>query len=301
MLAENFYDSTKQHSFTFPGDSGRKSGNTWIFTTRPTQYAIDPSGWIMSEKLDGVRAFWDATKGFRSRNHNQLQSPEWFARDLYKCVPKGFVLDGELHVPDANASTVSGILHRTSSKDEWSRVQFYVFDVIGPLVNFAERSELLKEIVEACNCPELIFLPQTKVRNMQHAYQFYKSVVLAGGEGVVLKNPNSLYEHRRSSNMLKWKPVLSSEAKVVGFNVGAHQTLGSFQVALLDDPSIEFKLAGKMSKKFREQYVFRKTKLTEILSHEVPHLNDIVGFEYMNLSSAGVPRQAVFIGKRLFA
>jgi hypothetical protein len=51
---------------------------------------IDPTGWFMSEKLDGVRAYWSGSK-FYSRQGNQFIAPAWFTKDLPK-EP----LDGEL-------------------------------------------------------------------------------------------------------------------------------------------------------------------------------------------------------------
>ena len=52
---------------------------------------IDPKGWYMSEKLDGVRCFWDG-KNLYSRNGNIFYPPDWF-KDL---LPKDLALDGEL-------------------------------------------------------------------------------------------------------------------------------------------------------------------------------------------------------------
>lgn len=51
---------------------------------------LDPAGWLMSEKLDGVRAYWDG-KQFLSRQGNLYLAPEWFVAGLPD-VP----LDGEL-------------------------------------------------------------------------------------------------------------------------------------------------------------------------------------------------------------
>src|SRR3954447_2549458 len=50
----------------------------------------DPKGWWISEKLDGVRAYWDG-KQLLSRLGNVLHAPEWFIKDLPK-----HSLDGEL-------------------------------------------------------------------------------------------------------------------------------------------------------------------------------------------------------------
>src|SRR5437868_6812014 len=50
----------------------------------------DPKGWWLSEKLDGVRAYWTGT-GFSSRLGNVFHAPAWFTEGL-PAVP----LDGEL-------------------------------------------------------------------------------------------------------------------------------------------------------------------------------------------------------------
>src|SRR6478609_7109030 len=39
--------------------------------------ATDPTGWWMSEKLDGVRAYWDGQQ-FLSRQGNLYHAPDWF-------------------------------------------------------------------------------------------------------------------------------------------------------------------------------------------------------------------------------
>jgi DNA ligase-1 len=50
----------------------------------------DPTGWWLSEKLDGVRAYWDG-KQFISRLGNAYLAPDWFIEGLPE-----FPLDGEL-------------------------------------------------------------------------------------------------------------------------------------------------------------------------------------------------------------
>ena len=54
--------------------------------------AADLSDWWMSEKLDGVRAYWDG-KQFLSRHGNIYYAPDWFIEGL-PTVP----LDGELWI-----------------------------------------------------------------------------------------------------------------------------------------------------------------------------------------------------------
>ena len=67
-------------------------GQTLTTTPAPTKHVVvapplllaeswspetNPSGWWLSEKLDGVRAYWDGTQ-FLSRNGNRYVAPEWF-------------------------------------------------------------------------------------------------------------------------------------------------------------------------------------------------------------------------------
>src|SRR5262249_18432283 len=40
----------------------------------------DPTGWWMSEKLDGIRAYWDG-EAFVSRLGNKFFAPDWFIED----------------------------------------------------------------------------------------------------------------------------------------------------------------------------------------------------------------------------
>ena len=54
-------------------------------------YSCINLGWWMSEKLDGVRAYWDG-KTFYSRLGNEFIAPSWFIKNF----PSHMTLDGEL-------------------------------------------------------------------------------------------------------------------------------------------------------------------------------------------------------------
>ena len=74
----------------------------------------DPTGWLMSEKLDGVRCYWNGTNMY-SRNGNPFYAPdEWKAK-----LPK-MALDGELWTSRDNFQKIVSIV-RKHGKDteEW--------------------------------------------------------------------------------------------------------------------------------------------------------------------------------------
>ena len=54
-----------------------------------------------------------------------------------------------------------------------------------------------------------------KCEGKEHLQQFNKSIIEKGGEGVILREPGSLYESGRSSGLRKYKPYLDTEVKVV--------------------------------------------------------------------------------------
>ena len=54
------------------------------------------TSWVMSEKLDGIRAYWDGTN-LISRGGKIIHAPPWFIKDY-----PAFELDGELWCRDAS-------------------------------------------------------------------------------------------------------------------------------------------------------------------------------------------------------
>ena len=73
--------------------------------------------WI-SEKLDGVRAFWNGSM-LISRHGSKMKCPGWFVEQL----PKDFSLDGELWIGRGTFEILNGTLNSNDSLG-WKRIQF---------------------------------------------------------------------------------------------------------------------------------------------------------------------------------
>jgi len=69
------------------------------------------------------------------------------------------------------------------------------------------------------NHPYLQVAPKEECQNIQHLEQFLQTIIDQGGEGIILRNPESVYEPGRSRNFLKLKTAREAEAKIIG-NVG---------------------------------------------------------------------------------
>src|SRR5689334_13871413 len=83
----------------------------------------DLTGWWMSEKLDGVRAYWDGKKMF-SRHGKEINCLDEFLDGL----PKGTPLDGELWMGRGTVEKLIGTLNSPSQRD-WKLIKYMVFDL----------------------------------------------------------------------------------------------------------------------------------------------------------------------------
>src|SRR5580765_5358133 len=94
---------------------------------------IDLAGWWMSEKLDGVRAYWDG-KRFLSRLGNEFHAPDWFAEGLPRSP-----LDGELWIERKSFQQTVSIVRRQDKSDHWRQIRYLVFDAPAQADPFEER------------------------------------------------------------------------------------------------------------------------------------------------------------------
>lgn len=243
---------------------------------------IDPAGFLVSEKLDGVRAWWDGQR-LRFRSGLPVLAPRWFTERL-----PGLPLDGELWLGRGTFDVLSGIVRRSAAVDAaWLDVRYLVFDLrdddgrFGP---FERRIELLRRAVaEAAHAP-LQVVSQRAGLDRVALRQWLAEVVRAGGEGLVLHHAGSPWRAGRSDALLKLKPLHDAEAVVVAHVAGQGRhlgRLGALHVRTAD--GVEFLLGTGLSDRQREQ---------------PPAVGATVVFTHRGLTAGGVPRFASFLRVR---
>ena len=104
--------------------------------------SIDPTGWWMSEKYDGLRAWWDGQKLW-SRKGNLIHAPGYFLAEL----PRDIVLDGELWIGHGKFEETMSIVRSETPDERWKRVRFMVFDAPKANGNFEQRMQFLRATV----------------------------------------------------------------------------------------------------------------------------------------------------------
>src|SRR3954467_2589469 len=79
--------------------------------------SIDPTGWWMSEKYDGLRAYWDGCELW-SRQGHLIYAPKYFVAEL----PNDIALDGELWVGRGKFEETVSIVRSETPDDRWKKV-----------------------------------------------------------------------------------------------------------------------------------------------------------------------------------
>lgn len=239
---------------------------------------VDVEGWWISEKLDGVRAYWDG-KQFLSRQGNQYLAPEWFTAGLPK-EP----LDGELWLDRKAFQRTVSIVRRQDKNEQWRQIRYVVFDAPSISDPFEKRISYLGEFIRELNHEFVTALDQTQCRGISHLKEELQRVEALGGEGLMLRQPSSKYVAGRSSTLLKVKTFHDAEAEVIGHQPGAGRhkgRLGALQVRLAD--GTEFSVG---------------TGFSDAQRNTPPGVGSVITFRYQELSDAGVPRFPSYVGLR---
>lgn len=240
--------------------------------------AQDLAGWWMSEKLDGVRAYWDGRQ-FVSRQGNLYHAPDWFVEGL-PAEP----LDGELWIGRKAFQRTVGIVRRQDKTDLWNEVKYLVFDAPGHGGSFEERMAHLAAEIGKWKSKFTSILDHSVCKGVDHLREELKRVEALGGEGLMLRQPGSKYVAGRSSTLLKVKSFLDAEAVVIGHEPGRGKHTGRLGALVAKLPSGKTFSVG--------------TGFTDKERAAPPAVGSTITFRYQEFSDGGIPRFPSFVRSR---
>lgn len=243
------------------------------------QAGIALDGYWVSEKLDGVRAYWDGTR-LISRSGKPIHAPEWFVRDFPKTV-----LDGELWMGRQRFDEVSGIVRRSSPSDEdWREIRYMLFDLPHFPGTFDERLTELFSLVTRMNIPWLQAIPQFRVASHEALLQELADVTAEGSEGLMLHRGSAAYHSIRSADLLKLKTLADAEATVISHVPGQGRLTGMMGSLLVEtDDGIRFRIG---------------TGFSDAERRDPPPPGSRITYQYSGTTARGVPRFARFLRVR---
>ncbi len=237
---------------------------------------LDPTPYLISEKLDGVRALWDG-QALRFRSGRPIAAPAWFLAILPNTP-----LDGELWLARGAFDALSSIVRKAMPIDaQWQQVQYHVFELPSGAGTFEQRYTQLQNVVAKTAWPQLIAVPQFRLNSALELQTRLKAVLQAGGEGLMLHLAAAPVSTGRSEVLLKLKAALDAEAQVVSHVAGKGKYAGMMGALWLQTPTgVRFKLG---------------TGFSDAQRRNPPAVGSTVTYTYRDTTPGGKPRFASFL------
>lgn len=267
-----------------------------------------PTDWVPWANLE--RKVRPVSTGLWSRYGNVIPaSDHWLDK-----LPKGIFLDGELYC--GNLQNLRKIVSRDiPSPALWDEVKYLIFESPGCEVfadgrinnaNFKKNivmedclsflgiqhycgyifsktlATLKKEVRtnKVVRVLEQVQLPQGPMAAKDEVYTMLNGIVESGGEGLILRAPNSFWMPKRIKQLLKVKPMLDSEGIVVGHTEGKNRLVGMLGALVVEWKGVKFELGTGLDDGDRHSKLFP--------------IGTKVRFKYTSLTNDGVPREARF-------
>ncbi len=256
-------------------DEKAKLNGPPILLAQPWTADVDPTGYWQSEKLDGCRALWSGTE-FISRQGNVYQAPYWFT-----CNLPTHALDGELWIGRGQFQRTISVVKRADAGDQWSGVRYVVYDAPHLNAPFEDRLSFLQGLELGSYA---YVLDQKKCESRERLKLDLEFETLNGAEGLMLRQPGSLYETKRSHTLLKVKPWEDAEAVVCGYSAGKGRhkgRMGALEVRLPDGQTFEL-----------------GTGFSDAERENPPAIGTTVTFSFTGRTDKGIPKCGAYLRVR---
>ena len=239
----------------------------------------DLSRYWVSEKFDGVRAYWDG-EDLISRHGNRFDVPAAFTRGFPEQP-----LDGELWMGRGTFSRMVGLINRHDTGPEhWRDVYYMVFDLPRAAGPFNDRLRTLRRLLKDHDNPHLRLVRQIKVADRAALNRRLEKVIEAGGEGLMLHRGDAPYRSYRSTDLLKVKPYQDAEARVVAHLPGEGRLEGKMGALLLETASGRHFRLG--------------TGFSDAQRANPPPIGSLVTYKFYGRTRHGLPRFPSFLRVR---
>ena len=239
----------------------------------------DISQYWVSEKLDGVRGYWNG-KHLITRNGTMINTPDWFTKHW----PKN-AMDGELWIARGKFEQVSSIVRQHNAlASDWRQVHFMIFDLPNASGDFSARIKQMQSIVLQVNSPYLNMIKQEKFPSTKHLFEHLDKIISQNGEGLMLHHQHAFYQPGRVKHLMKLKRYQDAEAIVIEHIAGK----GKFKNML-----------GALRVKNNEGIIFKiGSGFTNQQRQSPPAIGSQITYKFFGKTKNNVPRFASFMRKR---
>ena len=238
---------------------------------------IDVGRYWVSEKFDGVRAYWDG-KNLITRQGNIIHAPDWFLAQL----PNSLTLDGELWIGRGKFELLSGAVRKAEPEDSvWRTISYRIFDLPDSKLEFSQRLLEMQQLFAKGRDKNIILAQQFRVGSHSDLMDLLENYTKQGAEGLMLHLESSYYRPGRSNDLLKLKTYKDAEARVIRHFPGQGKYSGLMGSLLVQDLNgLQFRIGTGFSVQQRKS---------------PPPIGSIITFKYYGKTKNGIPRFASFM------
>ena len=231
----------------------------------------------MSEKLDGVRGYWNG-KELVSRSGKAFAVPDWFVKDF-----PPFEIDGELWTKREDFENVISIVNKQTPHEGWKNISYQIFEVPNQEGDLLERLTVLERWLVKNPNEFIKILPQKVCKGSAHLKQALDELEIKGAEGLVVRSPDTLYVGKRSASSLKVKSFSDDECTLTGYTKGHGKFEGLVGALVCEWQGKSLKIGSGLSDEERKN---------------PPVIEANITFKYNGLTRYGNPKFPVFLRVR---
>ena len=173
--------------------------------------------YIVQPKYDGVRCRairTDTGYILLSSEENLIFSVPHLNELLDKIANLPPELDGELYCHGMSFEEVVSVTSRTvNPHPDYKRIQFHAFDIVNNDPQFKRTIDLEK--LHGLS-PWLAISPYYLCEDLDGVLRAYELVIEKGYEGIIVRHHANLYERKRSTLVMKFKPKKEDQYEIIG-------------------------------------------------------------------------------------
>ena len=237
---------------------------------------------------NGVATLWTRTRKPITGVPHIIKALEYqFPNCVPHCVDKyRIVLDGELynHSYKNRFEEIVSLCKQVKPKAGHEVVQYHIYDMVDDSM-FSERTDNI-ENAELVN--PLVAVKTTLIPNVEQLLEQFGEDRNAGYEGTMVRNANSLYEHKRSYNLQKIKEFDDAEFKITGIKSGRGRMTDCaiFTCTNKNGDLFDCKMEGSLE------------KLKEILLDSRNVIGKMLTVRYQGFTNGNIPRFPIGVSVR---
>lgn len=255
----------------------------------PKALKMLPDRIVTQYKIDGYRLNIHVLKSgevlIRTRNGKIVTGYNDLESEAKEKLPRGYVYDGEIVAPEllewistnsvsndgsiiANRDLFSEVMSHAFSKEENKQGVFNLFDMVPikewnsqkTTETYEERLFNIENLVKPLDLKHILIVPTSRIylknnpddlKEIVETFHYFLSI---GWEGLMIKNVDSVYEFKRSKNLLKMKLMDTIDLPVVDIFEGTGKYQGMMGGVYVDYKGYQVGVGSGWNDEQRQRY-----------------------------------------------